>query len=485
MRSLPSDIAFAIAWACALSPAATYHLDCASGDDGRSGLAAETAWKSLSKAAGASLQPGDSLLLKRGCAWTGPLKPAWSGSAAAAIVVGAYGAGPEPAIRNGNPVNVEIAGHHLVLENLAVRSDPASRDAGCEDQPVGYRAGFVFTASAFSNTLQGVISEGHAMGVFLAAGSRRNRILRSRIADNASLSVNDRANPDNDAGAFGILVNGDSNEIAYNDFEANLAWCSYDYGIDGSSVEIYNGRGNRVHHNRSLGEGTFTELGGSRAADNVFAWNLVVSHVEACIFLNVRGAAGRWGPNLDTRAFNNTVYLTGARSQGVVCTEGCSPQILEIRNNIFWAAWKGIYVDAQPAESHNLFWKAGGNPLIQNLRTDSTTRIADPLFADAAAGDFRLRPGSPALDRGHAGIAGQFTLDLGGIAVPSGKGPEIGAFEASTGTGTRQRSRAPAGSGRAAASPSGWAFEAGGPSHPALRNLAGRLIGRGPADGGR
>lgn len=53
--------------------------------------------------------------------------------------------------------------------------------------------------------------------------------------------------------------------------------------------------------------------------------------------------------------------------------------------------------------------------------------IADPLFRNAPAGDFRLRPGSPALDAGvdSAGVA----ADLGGNPRPFGAGYDIGCHE--------------------------------------------------------
>lgn len=438
-------VTFGLALAFTRPDAAIYYVDCTGGDD-RAGTSAETAWQSLSKASSASLGPGDQLLLKRGCLWTGPLTLDGIGSQAAPIRVAAYGTGADPEIHDGNPANVLIKGRWLEAESLAVRSRPAATDTGCREQPVGSRSGFTFASGASDNTLRHVVSTGHSMGIWMAPGSRRNRVLHSIVKDNVSLTVNDKANPDNDAGAFGILINGDSNEVAYSDFSNNLAWCSYDYGIDGASVEIYAAKGNRIHHNRSREEGTFTELGGARTADNVFARNLVTSAVEACIFLNVRGAASKWGPNLGTVAVNNTVYLTGAQSQGVICGDGCGPDILDLRNNLIWAGWKGAYVDGQPRESNNIFWKTGGNPLIQNLTLHATSRKADPLFEDVAKGDFRLAPGSPALDAGDPMVAPLGGgVDLNGNPVPLGAGLDIGGFERPT--GTRMHSKTPPGTG--------------------------------------
>lgn len=449
------------ALAPALSWSATYYLDC-QGQDGRSGLSQAEAWQTLGKASGASLQPGDRLLLKRGCAWKGPFTLGWSGTAEAPISVGAFGEGSLPEIQDGIPENVRISGRHLVVELLSAKSVPVHTDAGCRNQPVGNLSGFTFPSGSSYNLLRQVRSTGHARGVWMAGGSHHNRVLNSRIFGNVSLTRNDPGG-DDDAGAFGVLINGDDNEVAYDTLSDNFAWCSYDYGFDGSSVEIYDAKRNRIHHNVSMEEGTFTELGGSRTDDNVFAYNLVVSRRPECIFVNVRGMTSKWGPNLNTVVIHNTVHLTGAQAQGIICDGGCAADILVLRNNVIWAEGKGLYTDAPFMESHNIFWRTGGNPLVQNLSLHATSRKADPGFADAAQGDFTLMSGSPAVDGGtlEVQLYGH-SRDLAGRAVPSGSAPDAGCFESSTisGIGSRAASaRGPALTpfpGRA-----GWAFPRG------------------------
>lgn len=79
----------------------SYHLDAVNGNDANDGLTPATAWRSLDKANATTLAPGDQLLLKSGCAWTGRLHPLGSGTAAAPIVLDRYGEGPLPAIHGG------------------------------------------------------------------------------------------------------------------------------------------------------------------------------------------------------------------------------------------------------------------------------------------------------------------------------------------------------------------------------------------------
>jgi|GEM_PF-1788366 len=68
------------------------------GSDANDGLSPDTPWKTLSKVNAASLQPGDSVLFRRGDVWRQMLKPPAGGTAASPITFGAYGTGENPRI---------------------------------------------------------------------------------------------------------------------------------------------------------------------------------------------------------------------------------------------------------------------------------------------------------------------------------------------------------------------------------------------------
>lgn len=75
--------------------AATYYVDAVNGRDAWSGTNASASssdgpWQSLARVASASLQPGDSVLLRCGQVWRDGLKLTSSGTAAAPITIGAY-----------------------------------------------------------------------------------------------------------------------------------------------------------------------------------------------------------------------------------------------------------------------------------------------------------------------------------------------------------------------------------------------------------
>src|SRR5436190_16862712 len=83
--------------------ATNYYFSAISGDDSRTSTQAKsssTPWKTLSKlnAFFSSLQPGDSVLLKRGETFYGSITAAKSGISGAPIVIGAYGTGSKPII---------------------------------------------------------------------------------------------------------------------------------------------------------------------------------------------------------------------------------------------------------------------------------------------------------------------------------------------------------------------------------------------------
>ena len=72
-----------------------YYIDATSGEDSNDGLSPEKAWKSIGKANSAKLNPGDSVLLKRGEVWREQLIPQ-SGDESGYITYGAYGNGDKP-----------------------------------------------------------------------------------------------------------------------------------------------------------------------------------------------------------------------------------------------------------------------------------------------------------------------------------------------------------------------------------------------------
>ncbi|WP_405062783.1 hypothetical protein OG474_14415 [Kribbella sp. NBC_01505] len=356
-----------------------YYVDAAAGNDAAVGTSAATAWKSLAKVNGFGFQPGQQVLFKRGASWVGTLEVSRPG-----ITVGAYGSGALPKI--GGPVLtcVNVTASNVFIGDL--------RASGCN------WAGFeLWGSNIVMDTVQ---TDNNAAGVSITDESAGNEIRWSTIVDNSKMSVDDDTHPDDDSGAFGILVRGDDNKIRHNTISGSFH-TSHDYGYDGAAVEIFNGDRNFIEYNKTADNDTFTELGhdpGATADDNVFAYNSVTSTKPSGTFLITRGAQSHIGPVRRTLAINNSVNLPNG--DGWSCDQGCGPGILKLRNNIVKVGQKVGYDDS--FDTHNPADAADEDRgvyqgAVYQFTLGAHSVKADPLYTSAT--DLRLKAGSPAIGR--------------------------------------------------------------------------------------
>lgn len=378
-------------------------VDSRTGDDAADGSSPASAWRTLARAA-RSLSPGVRLSLARGATWTEPLDIGASGTSEDPVIVDAYGTGTPPRI-TGVSTCVAVLGSWVTVRGL--HAD------GCSWAGV--------SVAGTDVRLEASTITGNAAGVYLQSTARRAVVVRNRITDNNRMSVL-TPEPGGDSGAFGVLVHGDDNDIGWNHIEGSDAF-SFDYGRDGAAVEIVGGRANVVHHNVAVDNDAFAELGGARAGGNSFVRNVVRSSLPTSVFLVTRGAQSSFGPVSSTQVLHNTVSLTGASSQGIVCHDGCGPGILTLRGNVITAIAKAGYADAPFDEDADVFW---GGPL--QLTPGPRTLVADPQLRDPASGDLRLTRGSPAIDR--AGGTIELTEADGSVGVVDGDGDGTAAADA-------------------------------------------------------
>ncbi|MCA1586284.1 MAG: right-handed parallel beta-helix repeat-containing protein [Acidobacteria bacterium] len=390
----------------------TYYVDSTTGNDANPGTSSATPWRTLEMIEAVPLAPGSSVLLRRGGSWDGSLTMLNSGASGAPIVIASYGRGELPRIHTEGCLN--LLGSHIVVQSVHVDS---CRWSG-------------IAVSGHDNVVRDSVATGNVAGVYIRPGATRSLILANELRDNNRMSVVTASPTGDDSGAWGVLLRGDDSEVAYNVITGSDAF-SYDWGRDGAAIEVYGGRGNRVHHNRALENNMFSELGDARSANNVFSYNVVVSQLERGGFLTTRGANSRYGPVTGTELYNNSVLLKGALSEGIVCHAGCGPGILRMRNNVIQAVQKAGFADAPFEDGNGIYY--GGR--IQFVLGPGST-VAPPQFVDPATGDLRLRSSSPGIDRGDPSVP-HYGVDFDGNPVPAdGTGDgvpviDVGAYELS------------------------------------------------------
>ncbi|WP_285725674.1 NEW3 domain-containing protein [Psychromicrobium xiongbiense] len=103
----------------AAGPGTEYHLSCAPGAPSGDGSVASP-FTTLAQANAVALQPGDQLLLARGTSCQGTLQPKGSGTASAAVTIGAYGTGALPIVDGNGAQDAVLLSNveHLVVQDL-------------------------------------------------------------------------------------------------------------------------------------------------------------------------------------------------------------------------------------------------------------------------------------------------------------------------------------------------------------------------------
>jgi hypothetical protein len=402
----------------------TYYLS-ASGSDSNAGTSVEAPWRSLAKLKAAVLNPGDSVGFRKGDTWSGGVVVVRSGTASSVITLTSYGTGDLPTVTGGE------TGTCFLLSGSFVQID------GLRASACGYSG---FSVDGDHNAIRNSAASNNAAGIKVGAGSDFGSYSNNVLTGNNVMNVNTPGancatatalNCTDDSGAFGVLINGDDNEFSWNTVTGSRAR-SHDFGHDGAAFEIYNGNGNRIHHNTAIDNNVFSEIGRSAAgtADgNIYRYNAIRSSCGADCSgsggLIARGPGSSFGPTNDTVFEFNTVWLNGSRSRAVVCHADC-PASTVIRGNILVANAYALWLDGAG-------WTEQANVINgpSNIVPDPSSTTAPALFVNAPD-DLRLTPTSPAIDRAAGGTSGP---DLGRVQVPqnghcTGTGAaDAGAYE--------------------------------------------------------
>jgi hypothetical protein len=382
----------------------TYYVS-PNGSDSSSGTSPGSAIKTLGRASGLPLGPGDEVLLERGATFSGKLAVWRSGTAASPITIGAFGSGAKPVVTGDC---LEVGGSYVTMTDLTVQ--------GCTTNGIW--------TDGTGNVITNVEALHNIHGIDVAENARNTKVVRNYLHHNDRMAPNTPGAFD-DYGAVGVVVQGDNTEVAYNTMTDNWA-PSADFGTDGSAVEIYGGVGSLVHHNVAADNRTFTELGNNRSANTTYAYNQVTSGLKDTEFLITRGDADYFGPIRGTVAVNNSVKLTGSNSLGFSCYAGCTPAYFSLYNNVLDVAGRIGYLEGSMTGGNNVYWRGS----MSGLKLMPGDRYADPKFRGPKLIPVR---NSPLVD---AGRPAPMKKDLRGRRTgvdgngDGKRGTDIGAFEA-------------------------------------------------------
>lgn len=255
--------------------------------------------------------------------------------------------------------------------------------------------------------------------------------LESSVVYNNTFDSN--GDPDNIEEDYAIGITSCDNTDIYNNTITNQ--------LNNDGIQIYSddnptyGSANncRIFNNYisgvTNGNGIATAVLDSDNTQNLLiAHNVVIGADERGIILD-----GATGTPSSVNVFNNTLCNNGLGGLWISATY---PAV--VKNNLFYNSTSehlahlgstGLttsnnlyYGTASAAIYYNGTWTSTAN--VKNI--EPTAQNTDPLFTNAAGGDFTLQSGSPAINNGiDLGI----TEDILGNPIPSGGGYDIGAYE--------------------------------------------------------
>jgi hypothetical protein len=273
-------------------------------------------------------------------------------------------------------------------------------------------------------------------------------ITRNTIHDNNNIGIDvigyegKASDPSVDVARDGVV----SGNLVYNiDSYGNPA-----YGNDRSANGIYVDGGRdviverNVIHDVNIGMEFASEHAG-RSTSYITARNNVVYHSDV-IGLAIGGYDPKRGNTEHCTIVNNTFY----QDHGVELLVQFNTRDNLIENNVVDANshrqfLRNIYREnSGNVLDDNLYFASGGGEAgtwqwkgttyhsfgsyVRATGNDRHSRFADPGFVDPAASDFRLAPGSPAIDAG-AYLPAAGTLDAAGVPRAGGGAIDAGAFE--------------------------------------------------------
>ncbi len=220
---------------------------------------------------------------------------------------------------------------------------------------------------------------------------------------------------------------------------------NYSHGNDGAGLMVYSFEGaphrsenNVVRFNVSEDDGRNKSYAGiyiGQHGDRVRG--VEVYHNTVFVRPSHRGKPRAvWVHDAEDVLFRNNIFVTEGGAT-LVHAEGGLKEVL-FQGNAYWASG-GPFVLSWLGRAHASLGAWRGASKQERLDGKDVGRFADPLLFAAGKGGkvgdpaklrslsaYRLRAGSPLID---AGLGVQPMKDMAGLDVPSGRAPDLGAFE--------------------------------------------------------
>ncbi|THC38102.1 choice-of-anchor Q domain-containing protein [Massilia sp. Mn16-1_5] len=152
-------------------------------------------------------------------------------------------------------------------------------------------------------------------------------------------------------------------------------------------------------------------------------WGLMISDAKATQIYNNTIYGMQYGMDFNYGTVNTGPYtvqnnlIVNSTVAGIRVTNGYAPY--------YKSDYNGFY-----GNRTDINWKGANMSAAQFASSTTNERRsvrANPMFVNAAAGDFHLNAGSPMIDKGLAMTL--FKTDKDGVARPTGLGFDIGAYE--------------------------------------------------------
>jgi hypothetical protein len=458
----------------------TYFVDSVGGNDNNTGQSTSQAWQSLAKVSSGNYSPGDLIALKAGDVWNQPslfnnvsngMQITSAGAAGRPISLGSYGDGSPPVIDGLNELTYDIVlneAGYMNIGNLTVRgaigygvdilNSPNVTVHDCSFQNIANAAINVGDGSPNVLIDHNSFTEGNGItslaGLvrFYSASSDNPVVSNNSVGDIGShfgINIVDALN----ARIFGNTVTGNGHSIT---IEANTHAVTGGQIYDNvtSDCSVLEGDGECIG---ALGTSSFpvsvavyrnVVVGGPSTLNGISGFFNSNSQIYENLVLNIPlGAAFHYTMNSRNNVFyNNSAY--NANTYGFGFFSGSSGNV--VKNNIVKLVsgigiGGGVGIGADNAslpvtEDFNILNQVNGSVVSPNLTQGTHTVISDPGFVSGvpqAPNDFKLAPGSPAIDSGvNLGAPFNQGLDPNSVAVPYstidqnqfGSGWERGAF---------------------------------------------------------